>query len=116
MRAGDHDAAVEGLGKGGVIDLFGTAHADVRHGAAGFAQAKAKGIAQERPGQTRVPSDDGMARAGHGHKGTSGRPHELRGKRLRHSAAHVIGLEAVKFTHCASLWSAEGADGGSVRP
>ena len=118
VRTGDHDAAVKRTGKGGIIDFLGAAHADVRHFAAGLAQAEAQGVAQLRPGKAGVATDDHMARARFGHKGAPHGADKLGREGLRHGAAQVIGLEAVKIVHYASLSSslAEAAGGASARP
>jgi len=107
--AGDHDAGVEVLPGGGIVDLFGAAHAQAEDPGPGLMQARGQRGVQHRAAQTGIVAEDdapGGKMFGYGAAQGKG---QLWGQGIGHLAADVIGLEAGKIGHGGSLR-------GPVRP
>ena len=109
VAAGDHDAGVEVLPGGGIVDLFGAAHAQAEDPGPGLMQARGQRGVQHRAAQTGIVAEDdapGGKMFGYGAAQGKG---QLWGQGIGHLAADVIGLEAGKIGHGGSLR-------GPVRP
>ena len=109
VAAGDHDAGVEVLPGGGIVDLFGAAHAQAEDPGPGLMQASGQRGVQHGAAQPGIVAEDhapGGKMFGHGTAQGKG---QLRGQGSGHLAADVIGLEAGKISHGGSLK-------GPVRP
>ena len=97
MRARDHDAAVEALGKGGVVDFFRSAEADAHHVHTGGTEALGKGGVERRAGEAGVVPDDHTLRLEFLRKGVADVPRQLLIQRGRIAPTYVVGLEAGKI-------------------
>ena len=115
MAAGDHDAGVEILPGGGIVDLFGAAHAQTEDLGPGLMQARSQRGVQTGAAQAGIVAQDhapGAKMFGHGTAQGKG---QLGGKGIGHLAADVIGLEAGKIGHGSSLRGRYDPQAGAFR-